>query len=184
MPDTCFLLALSAVDQNFVPGDKDLIPGFLAEAGLISTPWRGRRYLAGEHFLGLLSFTGCSPFLNFDADDGLGFCHIEIPEVSDSPQFLYHPHLPDPLCPDCRCQIRGWKNTIPDAPESLRCPQCQRDSVLGALVWRQRLVCFSRAPVLIWNIGEGEAVPTMDLLEGLQGVTGTAWRYSYVSTGV
>jgi hypothetical protein len=183
-------LVLYPRDPERAPRDADRILDGLREIGLIAGPWRGDRHLAGPRFLELIPFLGCSPHVRLEPnpgedpqDAGQGFCHVQVPDCTPMPRFLYGTNTKTPRCPACREAMTGWRASIgaaaPGGPPTLRCEDCGEPWATVDLAWR-RSACTARFIISVWDIFEGEARPARALLEQLDWLDAGPWDFCYL----
>ena len=90
-------LLLHADDPAWCPADTGVLIGALESAGLIGAPWvrAGRtEYRAGDAFLKLVTFLGCSPQVALDprqAADGQKVCSLAFESFADIVFLSSHP---------------------------------------------------------------------------------------------
>jgi hypothetical protein len=149
----------------------------------------GPRLLAGPRFLELLTFLGCSPYVEVVPPAGLAdpcqglarFCHLRVPPFAAGPRLRRSPQGPAPRCPRCRAPVEGGPADLEAAVRSGTdrvCPRCGRASPAHALDWRQS-AGVGRAFLEVWGIHPGEAVPGDELLDTLERLTGGPWHWFY-----
>lgn len=179
-------LVLYPRDPGRAPHDTGQILAKLQGIGLIDGPWRGDRHLAGPRFLELIAFVGCSPQVRLKPDDDAsiqvpGFCHLQIPQPTPEPRFLYAANTKTPHCPACREAMSGWRASLRRHGEEtlLRCGGCGSGWQSSALAWR-RSACTARSTIHVWDIFEGEARPTPALLEQLATLGAGPWDFCYL----
>lgn len=144
-------------------------------------------FLVGERFFDLFLFLGCSPSIelapakqNRDAP----FCYIQI-ESEERCRVVAGNNL-KAACPDCKGRYQ--LDAVLHAPEGesgmpqISCRECGANTSADNIVWR-KTAAPSKTRISLWNIFEGEAVPSDALLGTLEQQTGIAWSYSYVSGG-
>lgn len=172
----------AAADQT-IP--NSLIISTLADIQFIE-PLTGNttQYLAGERFLNLLTFLGCSPDINLtpgSASDN-NHCLIRILDTSTAPKCLGLTQNAHPKCPHCKKRIAHWKSaTWQQTDNTCICDKCQTETPYARLNWKHECG-FGCCGFEITHIYPHEAVPTDQLLNALQTATGTPWQYSYAST--
>lgn len=185
-------LVLLPADPGFVPGDTGEVLAALRRVGLCGGPLLPadadeacRRCRAGPEFLGLVTFLGCSPNVRLEPEgpDDRNFCHLELCGPFDQVEFLGGGALKPPRCPSCRSLAADWRDRLL-AWERTRgdvvwtCPKCGHGTDLYRLDWR-RGAAFGRFALDLWNVYEGEAVPSEALLNLLKTTTETRWDYFY-----
>lgn len=150
--------------------------------GLIGDSYRQREqtYLVGEHFLQLVSFVGCSPFLRLEpaAEDDDCFCHVRFLGPFAQPRLLYGRNTRPPRCPRCGKRIEQWQADLNSASQQITCRHCGEKPALRALDWR-RNAGLGRFFVQISEVFPGEAVPLPALMDALRD-TGDRWDYFYI----
>jgi hypothetical protein len=191
-------LLLYPDNPDFHPADPATLLARLQDIGLAGGSFRVQdqtRYLAGEHFLQLVTFLGCSPAIEFDppADPGAvgaaaergDFCHISLTLAKEHPAFRGGGRVPPPRCPSCRKAVSDWQQVLDDwqrTPDrdAWTCAQCGHHGRIQTLDFR-RHGGFARVFIDIWGIHPSEAVPVDALLTSLAECSGTGWRYMYVN---
>lgn len=184
-------LLLYPADPDFIPLDATALCSHLQGIGLAGTAFEHRgdiRYLAGDRFLQLITFLGCSPAIEFippqdtaerdTATDSGAFCHIRLSLSASEPVFRANRQLPPPRCPACRKPAADWQESRRN--NQWTCRQCGFDGRVYDLDFR-RHGGFARTFVEIWGIYPSEAVPVDALLTSLQTFSGCDWKYMYVS---
>lgn len=190
------LLIYPTDPERPVPAIED-VGARLQSLGLLGTPFKCRgktRYLAGERFLQLITFLGCSPNIELeppadrdelDAACNSGrFCHLRLAPSPDRLRFRADPHMPAPRCPQCRQVVRHWPALLEDwqaTPENYRweCKACGYRGTLFGLNFRRK-GGFGRLFIEVWGIFPSEAVPGASLLATLGELSGCPWHYLYV----
>jgi len=157
-----------------------MLVSILASLGLTGKPLTTDSWLAGEEFVSLISFLGCSPHIILTPEEGENYCRIRWLNWQH-PVFLGHTRSIQPRCPHCKNRINNWK-AIPqidrfDTPVS--CPQCQLTTPASGLNWRHE-GGYASAALIIEPVHPHEAVPADALLSQLQHLTQCEWRYCYV----
>ncbi|MEZ5542565.1 MAG: hypothetical protein R3F42_11045 [Pseudomonadota bacterium] len=164
--------------------------GFIA--GAVAVP-DGVFYPAGERFLQLLVFLGCSPAIELEppADPAAlaaarasgAFCHVYL-TAATTLQFRADRRAPAPRCPACRQPEADWRALVErwrhdPAASAWTCRSCRHRGRLSDLHFR-KTAAFSRTWVEVRGIHPAEAVPTGDLLACLQDCGGGHWQYGYL----
>lgn len=151
-------------------------------------------YRAGEQFLRLVTFLGCSPAIELEppvspdecaracADGSL--CHIRFSPAQDRIRFRADSRLPAPRCPQCRKAENRWTELITQWHADSRmnqweCRDCGYQGRLFDLNFRHR-GAFGRSFIDIWGIHPAEAVPGETLLTTLGELSGGDWTYLYL----
>lgn len=189
------VLCPTHVDHGVV--DSATLVTTLQDIGLLATPVCHNLpggYRAGEHFLQLVSFLGCSPAIELEppldpeecahACASGRLCHVRIPAPDQRIRFRGDTRLPTPRCPHCRKAEEHWPELLARwrlAPQAgdWECRICGYQGRLFDLNFRQR-GAFGRCFVDIWGIHPAEAVPDESLLSSLAGLSGGAWKYLYL----
>jgi len=145
--------------------------------------------MAGPRFMELLVFVGCSPYVRLRPGTGgdarsWDFSHIQIPMAVEPPRLLSGLNTRAPRCPRCRREVTDWQRRLHPAAEASpeprwHCPDCGTATPCHALDWRHS-ACLSGFPISIWQVHEGEAVPSAELLELLQAGCAGDWDYCYL----
>ena len=161
----------------------------LSELGFIGAdlPSLGpNHFLAGERFLQLVSFLGCSPHVNLlaPADGRDNFSYLALLGPWDSPHLIHGSNTRPPGCPVCKKRNRNWRPLAAAWEVDRRlgdwtCDACGARSPPWEWNWRQQ-AGVGRFFVLVNDIFPSEAVPSNELLNRLQGETGTSWKHFYV----
>jgi len=144
-----------------------------------------RKFFAGDRFLQLITFMGCSPFLKLepDGDSSDDFCSIWIRGPYTEPRFVAGSNTRPPRCPRCRQRMEGeWQALVErwkaDADTQYNCPRCHESVPFEVLEWRQNAGA-GRLFVEVTQIFPGEAVPVQALMD-LLGRHGSPWNYFYI----
>ncbi len=147
----------------------------------------GQHYLLADRFMQLVSFMGCSPYIQLEpTQDGEPFCHLIIDGPYPQPIFIQGRITTSPRCESCRKRIPDWKALIEQwkqAPESFQasCPHCGHHQNPSSYNWRQSAGC-GRLFLFIENIFPNEAIPTPELIKALESshVQGIPWGFFYI----
>jgi hypothetical protein len=165
--------------------EPDRLIRALSEIGLLGksrgTAGDGSFY-AGEHFLELLTFLGCSPAIALTPEDGERYCYIDI-KTHEQPQFVYGNQPFQPRCSHCRAPIHDWRQqyspNIDVEKQRIHCDQCGEDSLLSRMNWKHS-AGLGRQMIIIHNIYLHEAVPGEKLLQTLESLEPSSrWEYFY-----
>lgn len=180
-------LVFHPTDINYIPDDSAKFIRVLQEKGFIGEKWQapdsvsGERYLIGDSFLSQVTFMGCAPAIELQPieaqPESTEFCHIEINEVRQQPEFIRGSEHLISRCPHCRHRHANW-GTI---PESLRytCDKCKVESHISEYDWKNAAGC-GRFFISLHGIYPQEAIPTPHLLKILASITNTTWQYFYI----
>jgi hypothetical protein len=177
--DAALLAALQAIGLAAAPACHDPASG----------------YRAGEHFLQLVTFLGCSPAIELEppadpvecerACASGNLCHIRLSAVENRIRFRADSRLPAaPRCPQCRKTEDRWPDLIErwrvDPRENRwACRECAYRGRLFDLNFRHR-GAFGHSFIDIWGIHPAEAVPGEVLLTTLGEFSGGDWSYMYL----
>ena len=153
----------------------------------------GGFYPAGEEFLQLVTFLGCSPAIELappgdpvelgQASAAGRFCHVFIC-TGEKLRFRGDSQTRAPRCPQCRNPEPHWKTQLQawqagQADPEWRCRSCGFSGRLSDLVFR-KTAGFSRTFLEIRGIYPSEAVPGPTLLDMLAALNGTPWTTIYL----
>jgi hypothetical protein len=170
-------LLLHEQDACWAPDELNTLVSLLDDLGLISTPC-GNGYLAGENFLGLIMFLGCSPNVQLDpesATDDQAVCLVRFHQYHET-RFLSAAKRPAARCRKCRTPVpEGW---LPNLDSEYSCRQCGEVCGVTELDWRQA-AGFGRCFVEITGIYPQEAIPSDKLLNALAGRSGGHWKHFF-----
>jgi hypothetical protein len=168
----------------------------LLALGLIGAPVQLAQetfYPAGEQFLQLVTFLGCSPAIELDPPDDPDlletasasgkFCHVFLSQTSQ-PWFRCDDNTPAPACPHCREPLPDWpvqRSAWRGNPVQARwtCPRCGQSGDPAALSFR-KTAGVARSWVEIRGIYPSEAVPGAALLDCLRELAGCDWKTIYL----
>ncbi len=193
---TAYKLLLHPQDPDSSPVDSAALADALREIGFIKEPVTvpdGVYYPAGEHFLQLLSFLGCSPSVELDPPGDAGaletarangsFCHVYLSSTGKL-RFRADPRTPAPRCPACHQPVPGWRTRLAGwrnnpATSVWTCKACDYSGRLTDLVFRKS-AAFASSWIEVRGIYPSEAVPGAALLNRLRAVSGCNWRYIYL----
>ncbi len=173
-------LTLYPIDPRVNLATVSQLVHHLAHIGLLGDPLDEAAvvFRVGERFLQLISFLGCSPYLQLDppADGGDDFCHLAILGPFATPRLLYGEDTRPPRCPSCGAAMRAWREEISSG--NVGCRECGTRHPLERIEWRKH-AGYGRLFVEIRNIFPGEAVPVDELLTRLQDLGCGEWGYFY-----
>ncbi|MES9844465.1 MAG: hypothetical protein ABW162_13635 [Candidatus Sedimenticola sp. PURPLELP] len=168
-----------------LPEDLDVFARGLYEIGLIGDPINSaeRTFQAGERFLQLITFLGCSPYVRFepDNDQDADFCYIRLSGPYHELRLRKGSNTQRPGCPNCRRKISDADSMIENWLESgqaCTCPLCGADFDAPELRWRQS-AGFGRFFVEVNSVFPSEAIPSAELMKHLKGNNGE-WEYFYI----
>lgn len=140
-------------------------------------------YLAGNEFINLLAFLGCSPDINLSPEDGDNFCSITITDCHENITLLGYTSMITPGCPKCKHKVSDWKQHFHDWKKGdhiYSCSKCQVETTVNKLKWRHE-AGYGRCCISINHIHPHEAVPSEKLLNALQLASNTEWTYFYAN---
>jgi len=175
-------LLLHADDPMWQPADPDSLASILSDLGFtrpLSASDRVDEFLAGEHFLKLVMFLGCSPHIVLDpelAEQGQAVCHIRLLNYLEV-TLLRGESKPAVRCAKCRAAVELSRACSFQA--RYRCQQCGNESRVSDLDWRQS-AGFGRCFIKVSGIYPQEAVPSDKLLNALHTYSHCNWKYFYI----
>ncbi len=189
-----YRLVLHPEDANYAPESSGMIQEVLHDAGFIGeacsvadSEHAQQAFLAGEQFLQLLTFMGCSPNINLvpQYEGDRDFCHIVLSPVFAQPRFRSHDRDVFARCPECGRRDTGWQAHIErwQADTSLNeyvCPHCDKSLSLYDLRWRQ-MAGFGRFFIDVFSIFPQEGIPTNNLLSLLEKASARPWTYFFTN---
>jgi hypothetical protein len=173
-------LFLHPSDPLWRPAVRGAVLNLLSELEFVRDPKTGdavQHYLAGNRFLQLLMFLGCSPQVALEPDhreNGPPACTIRL-ICHDMPLFLV---ATPPVARCARCRTPASLQPDMDPQALYRCGRCAVAAPLVDLDWRQGAGygCFF---VEVAGIHPQEAVPSDGLLQALGGLSQCEWRYFF-----
>ena len=137
-------------------------------------------YRAGEQFLSLITFLGCSPQVSVtedEATDGQPVCRVRLHDF-ENVQLLES--CPPPALRCARCRVPQQRPSSLDYDQQLSCAKCGESAPLYQFDWR-RGAGFGRFFVEIENVFPHEALPADRLISALEALSGSRWNYCYLS---
>jgi len=176
-------LVLHPLEAEWVPHGRGHLSECLVDVGLCErvAPDAQGWCPVGEHFLGLVTFLGCSPAIHLAPDPASPereYCRVRLREFRAAPHFLHARHLPTPRCPVCRAPVAV--DPAQTTPESdVDCRRCGARTSAARLDWR-RAAGYASLFIEISGVYPGEALPTDALLARLEQASGCGWRYFYL----
>jgi len=179
-------LLLTPADPRFSP-DLHALASALRDCGFIGQPLAEGEtaFLAGDHLLQWISFTGCSPQIRLEPPAGAtgSFCHVRFAGPYPAPRLLWGRNTRPPRCPSCRGPIRDWQGHRAgweaSAETPFPCPECHRTLTPLDLGWRDN-GGFGRCFVSVEDVFPGEAAPVPALYGLLAHASGKPWRTFYI----
>ena len=178
-------LVLCPVEPDWTLPDHKSLKHLLQSIQLIDGLFNGETdYLAGERFLDLIAFMGCSPDISLEpGDNGRQFCFIRLITGTDSIEYHGGDHTHAPRCPQCGSPVDDWKSKILTwqqhaATEPWSCDSCRYAAQPWAYRWRKS-AGFGRCFIEINNIYPREAMPQQQLLDTLHSHYQVNWHYFY-----
>jgi len=177
-------LLLATRDPHLLP-DPSAVEEALAAHGFLGArlPGRTNAFLAGDRFLRLLTFAGCSVQVELSPTGDGPFCHVLITGPFESPRFLSGRGTRPPRCPACRNPLKKWQQTLAawesGETANIPCPSCGETNPPWAYDWKEK-AGFGRLFVQIEEVFPGEAVPTPELMKLVERVTHSEWRHFYI----
>jgi hypothetical protein len=188
-------LLLHPQDARFhVPPER--LATHLQAIGLIGPPralGTDRFYPAGEHFLQLITFLGCSPAIELEppgdpeqlagASASGTFCHVFL-ECGTQPRFRHDPRSAPPRCPGCREPFPNWSELCASARNDpvhsmWTCPACRQSGEFSRLPFRKNAAIAS-CWLEIRGIYPSEAIAGAALLQSLHTLGGGNWQTVYL----
>lgn len=162
--------------------DEQQVTQLLLHNGLIGSAIDDMQnsYSAGETFLQLITFMGCSPHVRFEPenDQDNGYCYVTI-TACETLQIRMSEHARPPRCCTCKKPVgKGWQTAVLQG-ELISCPHCHERQRPDQLSWRNDSG-MGRFFIEIHNIFPGEAQPVPHLLLQLQSINTHPWRYFYL----
>ncbi|OOZ36148.1 hypothetical protein [Solemya velesiana gill symbiont] len=168
-----------------LPQDIAALEKGLREIGLIGESLNRAEHIfqAGERFLHLVTFLGCSPYVRFEPEDDQDedFCYIKLSGPHNRVQFRRGSNTQRPGCPGCRRKISDTDEMIENwltTGKSCTCPHCGAHFDAPELRWRQS-AGFGRFFIEVNSVFPCEAIPSQELLNHLKG-DGEAWEFFYI----
>ncbi len=135
-------------------------------------------YLVGERFFDAFLFLGCSPSIELTPTDGdTPFCYLQI-ESGDRCELVSGKNL-KAVCKQCKRRFEQLDIESTQPIPTVRCSHCQTEYAADEIAWRKS-AALSRVRISLWNIFEGEAVPSDQLLDLLFHHSGEKWSYAYI----
>ncbi len=179
------LLVLCPDEPHWTLPDDESLKKLLQSIQLIGDPLKSEmQFLAGEKFLDLIAFMGCSPEIKLEpGDDDRPYCHVRLILGTASIEFHSGSQTHTPRCPHCRSPVNDWKRKISawleNGAEALwSCEACQHKAEPWQYNWRKS-AGFGRCFIEINNIFPKEAKPQQQLLDTLNSHYGVGWHYFY-----
>ena len=180
-------LVFHSTNPEYAPSNTIRIVGELQEAGFLGAKWQapksvpGERYLIGDKFLSQVTFMGCAPAIELapstEQPVSTEFCHVEIDKICNEVKFVRGSDFLIARCPHCRQRHVDWQVI----PETLvyACDQCKVETPLSQYDWKNTAGC-GRFFINLHGIYPQEAIPTANLLQTLEKISGTKWNYFYI----
>ena len=172
------------------PPSQRALAAAMSEIGLIGETLESlsthERFLAGERFLQLISFLGCSPHIELapsDANSG-DFCYLDLLGPWPRPRLFRGRNTRPPGCPSCGRRLDGLHLQLQpgaELPKALRwqCLHCGAEHHPAQWNWRQQGGA-ARIALSINGIFPSEALPASELLARLEALDGNPWDYCYI----
>jgi hypothetical protein len=184
-------LVLTPSRADLVPKSTGQIIDRLQDIGFIAERIQrtSNQYLAGEAFLSLIDFLGCSPSIRLKPSlTGEPYCHMVVLGPYEQPHFLHGRNTKPPHCEQCRKRMSHWEPLITawrDNPNQYRiqCPHCAHRQSPMNCHWRHN-AGFGRYLLLVENIFPHEAIPSPCLMKQLQAACQNhPWNHFYIQDG-
>ncbi len=147
----------------------------LKDLDFINTKIAEKRYATGDNFVTLLTFMGCSPNIELEPQEDKPYCYIEI-NVDEKEKFYSGIIIKAAVCPECKTKITHISNPT---DEKTHCPDCNSEFQTNVLNWR-RTAFIAQSCIAIGNIYESEAIPNDQLLDALEKISQSRWKYAYI----
>ncbi len=188
-------LVIKPVNQIDLSQYKDAIIKTLHDLAIIEAAIikdNHEYFFAGDQYLQHISFLGCSPYLNFDAQKELtlndlsntiaDLNYIQIDSSANTIRFKNTDFGVKAICPKCKTKISEWRNLISNWEKNSKrdtiCPECQQELEITDIDWKKTAGFYSTA-ILFHGIQAELALPTDNFLAQLESVTKTKWHYFY-----
>ena len=180
-------LVFHAKNPEYIPESMSRIVKALQDIDFIADKWKNseidlaNRYLIGDSFLSLVTFMGCAPAIELepieDQPESTEFCHVEIEDIKSNVEFIRGSEHIISRCPHCRQRHADWKVI----PKNLlyTCDKCKVESHLSEYDWKNTAGA-GRFFISLHGIYPQEALPTSNLLQTLEKISGTEWTYFYI----
>lgn len=172
-------LILHPDKPDWFPENLETLINCLLSTGLVSENIKNMNqcYFAGDKFLDLITFMGCSPSISFTPDKTSDkFSFIRLITTPDEITTLTSKHTYAPHCPGCKKAVKDWRRRI--TVSELKCPMCGETSLPWHYNWRKS-AGFGRLFIEITEIYPKEAIPQQSLLDQLKNELGVEWKYFY-----
>lgn len=175
-------LLLYCEEPLWRPASPNHVVRTITDAGLVGEAEDDDAFLfrAGEQFLSLITFLGCSPQVSMaedDAVDGQPVCRIRLHDFEDVHLLESRP-APALRCVACRALQQRPLSLEFDRQQT--CVKCGESALLHQFDWR-RGAGFGQFFVEIENVFPHEAVPADGLISVLEQQSGSRWNYFYLS---
>jgi hypothetical protein len=110
-------------------------------------------------------------------------CHVSVIETAAEPVFLGGSNAQPPSCPACRTKFQSWTTLLRSWQEDKRrfrwpCRSCNKAIAIEQLDWN-RTGGIARYSVEVWEVGEGEAGPSPELMRFLEEEMKEPWRHFF-----
>ncbi len=158
---------------------EPLLQQSVTESPLPIAPYGEGSYLVGERFFEAFLFLGCSPAIELTpTEDNAPFCYLQI-ESECNCRLISGENL-KAACKQCKQRYRGLEVAPSAEIPQIGCDHCGAERAADQIAWR-KTAALSKTRISLWNIFEGEAVPSDSLLSMLQQLSGERWVYAYIS---
>lgn len=161
------------------------LASILEQTGFIDTlKIETGQYLAGEHFLNLLTFLGCSPNIQLSPQDGENYCAITLLDVTQELRCLGYTRSAKPKCPACTKRISDWQSEHWRQGDLVCiCDKCQTETFYAQLNWKHECG-YALCGFEVSHIYPFEALPTEQFLAALGKTSGFKWTYCYANNSL
>lgn len=145
----------------------------------LSEPYDSSCYRVGERFFDAFLFLGCSPSIELDpAEDGSPFCYLQLESEAQS-RVVTGSNL-KAACSTCKHRYGELGLSVSEGVPEVQCLHCGAVALADKIAWRKS-GAVSKTRISLWNIFEGEAVPSDLLFKLLERESGVGWGYAYIS---
>lgn len=151
----------------------------LQNIGLISKKINNQNnhFYTGEKFLDYITYLGCAPAIQFEADENNdNFCSIKIHHYKSRKLIVSKTQAKPPQCPECKKPVKLWRDTA--TTTTINCNHCNTTSRIESYNWR-KMAGYAQLFLEVTDIFPKEAIPQPSLMDKLYNITETDWSYFY-----
>jgi len=135
-------------------------------------------YQVGARFFDAFLFLGCSPSIELaPTETGAPFCYLQL-ESETQCRLVSGSNLKS-ACKACKQRYGVLPELVDEVVPVVHCDHCGATIHADQIAWR-KTAALSATRISLWNIFEGEAVPSDQLLGLLQRESGVDWSYAYI----